>query len=119
MGNKISEKSIVSSCLRWAKKIPNSKFRKRRGGVSNPGEPDIYGCIMGLHVEIEIKAPGGQPTELQKRRLVEWREAGCMIRGVAYSLDEFKVIITEGLAISAWQLDHICEKINQYLEQNE
>ena len=97
MGNNITEKSIVNSCLRWARKLPCSKFRKRKGGVTNPGEPDIYGCIFGLHVEIEMKAPGGKPTKLQERRIVEWSNAGCFIKGIAYSLYEFKEIIIYGL----------------------
>ena len=96
MGNKISEKSIVDASLRWLRKLPECKARKRRGGVSNKGHPDIYGSIFGIHFEIEVKAPGNKPTKLQKVRLDEWDNAGA-ITGVSYSLDETKSIIFNGL----------------------
>jgi len=92
MGNRISEDSIVKASLRWLKSLPNCKARKRRGGVSNRGEPDLYGCINGVHFEIEVKAPGNRLTKHQKVRLEEWEEAGAIV-GVSYSLEDTQNII--------------------------
>jgi len=40
MGVRISEDSIVKASIKWLKSLPNCKARKRRGGISNRGEPD-------------------------------------------------------------------------------
>ena len=96
MGIRISEDSIVKASIKWLKSLPNCKARKRRGGISNRGEPDIYGCIDGRHFEIEIKAPGNSPTKHQEARLEEWKNTGA-ITGVSYCLDDTKEIIHAGL----------------------
>ena len=100
MGNRISEKSIVDASMRWLKSLPNCKARKRKGGMVNAGEPDIEGCICGLHFEIECKAPGNKPTPNQTAKMGQWRNA-CAIVGVSMSLDDTKKIIWDGL-VSAW-----------------
>ena len=95
MGNKISEESIVKASMKWLKSLPNCKARKRRGGITNRGEPDIYGSIDGKHFEIEVKAPGGKLSEHQKARLEEWRITGAIV-GVSYCLEDTKNIIIDG-----------------------
>jgi hypothetical protein len=95
MANRVSEDSIVKASMRYLRSLPNCKARKRRGGVSNRGEPDIYGSINGMHFEIEVKAPGNVPTPHQKARLKEWDEAGA-ITGVSYCIDDTMAIINEG-----------------------
>jgi rubrerythrin len=62
------------------------------------GDPDLYGTIRGRHFEIEVKRPNDPSsvlTELQTRRLMEWKMAGATT-GVARSVDEALVIL--GLA---------------------
>lgn len=97
MGNRVSEKSIVDKIMRWLKSLPLCNARKRRGGISNAGQPDIEGCICGLHFEIEVKAPDGRLSKLQAAKLKQWGRAGA-ITGVAYSLDDARRIIYQGLA---------------------
>jgi hypothetical protein len=89
---KVSEKSITNAILKWLNSIPGCYARKTLGGISNPGEPDISGCLNGRRLEIEVKAPGNKPTVLQERALKRWRESGAM-SGVAWSLEDAKAII--------------------------
>lgn len=42
------------------------------------GDPDLYGCAMGVHFEIEVKIPGRYPTQVQEARLKEWRAHGAI-----------------------------------------
>lgn len=112
MGNRINEDSIVKASLKWLKSLPNCKVRKRRGGVSNRGEPDLYGCINGVHFEIEVKAPGSTMTPHQISRLEEWDAAGA-ITGLSYCLDDTKTIIFTGLLNST----PITSKIKQFLSE--
>ena len=111
MANRISEDSIVKASLKWLKSLPNCKVRKRRGGVSNRGEPDIYGSINGIHFEIEVKAPGNTMTPHQISRLQEW-DAADAITGLSYCLDDTKTIIFTGLLEKA-----DLPKIKQFLSE--
>jgi len=113
MANKVSEKSIVEASKRWLKKLPEHKVRKRRGGISNAGEPDLYGSIFGIHYEIEVKAPGNKPTKLQEAKLAEWAAAGA-ITGVSYCLNDTKRIIFSGLLKMA---DTVKPKIVNFLSK--
>jgi hypothetical protein len=57
----------------------NVKVRKRHGGpYGSAGEPDIEGCINGVCIQIECKAPGNKPTPLQEQRIKEWSDAGAL-----------------------------------------
>ena len=42
------------------------------------GDPDLYGCAEGFHFEIEVKIPGRLPTQIQEKRLKEWRSTGAI-----------------------------------------
>lgn len=42
------------------------------------GDPDIYGCLDGQMFVIELKQKGQRPSELQLRRLDDWRQAGAI-----------------------------------------
>jgi hypothetical protein len=78
------------------KKYPHVVVRKRHGtAMGVAGDPDLYGTIYGRHFEIEVKRPNdssSQLTELQTRRLLEWKLAGA-ITGVARSVDEALAIL--------------------------
>lgn len=53
-------------------------WRKRHGSpMGLSGDPDIYGLWAGIHFEIELKAPGKNPTALQQFRRDEWMRAGA------------------------------------------
>ena len=89
----VLEKHIVARIVAALRKHPHVVVRKRHGtafGVA--GDPDLYGAINGRHFEIEVKRPGEQLTELQTRRLLEWKLAGAMT-GVAHSVEEALAIL--------------------------
>jgi len=87
----VLEKAIVGRIMADLKKRPGIVVRKRHGtpmGVA--GDADIYGTIRGRHFEIEVKRPhdpSSRLTELQTRRLLEWKLAGA-ITGVARSVED-------------------------------
>jgi len=85
-----TEKNIenkIKSYLRdelgaYVVKYHGSKF-------SQAGVPDILVCHMGRFIGIEVKAPGEQPTELQKWNIKRINETGGMAF-VAESLEQVK-----------------------------
>jgi len=85
------EKAVVARIMAALKKIPGVVVRKRHGtAMGVAGDPDLYGSIRGRHFEIEVKRPGDPgsiPTELQTRRMQEWRDAGAMV-GIARSMED-------------------------------
>jgi hypothetical protein len=103
------EKHVVARIMKALKGKPGVVVRKRHGTVMGvAGDPDLYGTIRGRHFEIEVKRPNdptSQPTELQTRRLVEWRHAGA-ITGVARSVGDALAILglgrTEGPEKTVW-----------------
>ena len=87
------EKQIVDSIVKVLRTIPGCVVRKRHGTVFGvAGDPDLYGTINGRHFELEVKQSGNPPTELQLRRLEEWRAAGATV-GVVHSVQEAKKIL--------------------------
>lgn len=89
------EGTVVAAIVRALRSCPDVVVRKRHGtAMGVAGDPDLYGTIQGRHFEIEVKRPdpSSQPTELQKRRLEEWRAAGALV-GVARSVEEALCIL--------------------------
>lgn len=77
--------------------LPGIVLLKRHGtpfGIT--GHPDLYGCYQGRHIEIEVKRPGEEPTDLQRKRLAEWAAAGA-ITGCAHSKTEAVELVLRGL----------------------
>ena len=75
----MKESDLIKKILKYLNSLPQCKAIKRHGGAfGRAGEPDITGCISGKHFEIEVKVPGKQPTVIQHKRLLEWREAEAM-----------------------------------------
>jgi hypothetical protein len=86
---KIRESSVVASCLNFAKKFDFMHFEKVfGGGMGNAGKPDLDGCVCGITVKAECKAPGGKLSDLQTAKLKQWENAGAVV-GVVYSKEEF------------------------------
>ena len=78
------ESSIVAAIVRKLRNVSGVTVRKRHGTAwGMAGDPDLYGSVRGRHFEIEVKAPGGQPTALQERRLAEWKAADALT-GIAH-----------------------------------
>jgi hypothetical protein len=54
-------------------------YRKRWGSLMGvAGDPDLYLLLHGLHIEIELKREGQNPTPLQQLRLNQWAAAGAL-----------------------------------------
>ncbi len=92
----VLEKAVVTRILRELKKRPGVVVRKRHGTVMGiAGDPDLYGAIRGRHFELEVKRPNdpsSQATELQTRRLLEWKLAGA-VTGIVRSVEEALAIL--------------------------
>ena len=91
------ERSVQASIARRLRALhasdPTFMWRKRHGtsfGVA--GDPDLYGVWRGVSFAIELKAPGEEPTELQKARLAEWSAAGAWT-GVVRSVAELEACL--------------------------
>jgi len=60
--------------------IPQCKAVKRhQAGHGRKGDPDITGCLRGIHFEFEVKQPGKYPTQIQEVKMREWTEAGAVV----------------------------------------
>jgi hypothetical protein len=78
------------------------------------GIPDILCCCNGYFIGIEVKAPNGKPSELQKRNIQKINMSGG-IGIVLYPdlFDDFKEMIqalNDGDEMKAWR---ICARINE------
>jgi hypothetical protein len=74
------EARLVRQIIKHLEEVfPTAQIRKRHGGpYATAGDPDIYLCVAGRHLEIEVKMPGENPTSLQNQRLVQWGRAGAL-----------------------------------------
>lgn len=67
--------------------------RRQAGGFSyKMGIPDLYAVYNGIHIEIEVKRPGGSQRAMQEK----W-EAKCKRLGIPYvcadSVDDVKLLL--------------------------
>jgi len=78
----MSESILKSNICNHAKRVSYLKLIRRMSAGNNAGEPDIFGCFNGKHVEIEVKVGKNEPTKLQYDKLLEWRKftpiVGCV-----------------------------------------
>jgi len=93
------ERHLQASVLAHLKKLratdPSLIYRKRHGGpMGVAGDPDITGLWRGVHFEIELKAPGENPSPLQLARLAEWGRARAVV-GVVRSLADLEQFLTK------------------------
>lgn len=58
-------------CGYWEKRWGGGKYIKA-------GLPDMHIVVNGVSVEAELKAPGGTVSELQKQKLNQIDDAGCL-----------------------------------------
>lgn len=67
------EKSVQNSILRYLAQLKKEGKkimyeRRQAGGFSyKKGIPDIYFVYDGIHVELEVKRPGGELSSMQKK----------------------------------------------------
>lgn len=69
------------------------------------GTPDIFACIGGQFIAIEVKRAGERPTPIQGYQLEEWRLSGALslcVAGMKEAQDFINFISTQ----SKWQQPH-------------
>lgn len=62
---------ITPPCGYWEKRWGGGKYTKA-------GMPDMHIIVNGISIEAELKAPNGRPSELQKQKLNQVDDAGCI-----------------------------------------
>lgn len=78
-----AEKVFENQIKKFLDSLPNTwHFKYWAGPYSKSGIPDIIACVNGRFVAIEVKAPNGKPSELQKRNIRLIRDSG----GIGYIL---------------------------------
>ena len=67
---KTPEGKFQEQVIKYLKSLPNCWYVKIwGGGFMKSGIPDILGVINGRFIALELKAPNGRPSELQKRNI--------------------------------------------------
>ena len=62
------QNEIINCLHKLAKTYPIYVERRNAGGFSyKKGIPDLYAIINGIHLEIEVKAPGGKLSVMQEK----------------------------------------------------
>ena len=61
----------VPPCGYWEKRWGGGKYVKS-------GMPDMHIVVCGISIEIELKSATGRPSELQKQKLSQIADAGCI-----------------------------------------
>jgi len=82
------ESALVAAIVEKLRATPGLVVRKRHGtawGIA--GDPDLTGCCLGRHFELEVKTPAGALTRLQEARLAQWARVGA-ITAVVRSVSE-------------------------------
>ena len=67
------------------------------GGYQKSGIPDLILCVNGIFMSVELKAPNGRPTELQKMNTARINQSGGI--GIILKPDGFEQFkkIVEGV----------------------
>lgn len=65
------QEMTVKPCGYWEKRWGGGKYTKA-------GLPDMHIVVNGISIEAELKAPNGRPSELQKQKLNQIDDAGCI-----------------------------------------
>lgn len=81
------ESTITKKTLDALNAIPGVLAKKRHASNFGQSDLDIYGCDNGRAFFIEMKRPGEEPSERQKKFMRDWIKAGA-ITGVATSPEE-------------------------------
>ena len=97
------EKTITNKIIKSINKAYQFGLVSKRlsnGSTSNTGEPDIFGSVNGIRIEIEVKQPGKRPSKLQLSRLRKLQKANI----IAFWADDHDVCMLElQNRLDAWQ----------------
>ena len=84
------ENKIQAKILKELKKA--GIYAHKNITTNKKGIPDIICCVHGKYLALEIKQPGGKPTELQLYNIKQIRESGGMAQ-VVYSWNDVEEIL--------------------------
>ena len=99
----MKESDIQTKILRWAEKLTGVWIVKYPGGTyGRKGIPDLLLSVKGKFLAIEVKKPGGKPTQMQLLEQKKIRSTGSRSE-IVESFVEAKKIILEILENSALQ----------------
>jgi hypothetical protein len=77
------------------KVTPCGYYEKRwGGGYSKSGLPDMHIVVNAINIDVELKAPTGRPSEIQKHNITQINDSGC-IGVILYPdrFDDFKTLV--------------------------
>jgi len=59
---------------------PCGYYEKRWGGgvYTKKGLPDLHIVVNGINIDVEVKAPKGRPSDLQKHNVVQINQSGSI-----------------------------------------
>ena len=91
----MTESEIQTKILRWAEKTPEVWIVKYPGGTyGRKGVPDLILSVKGRFLAIEVKKPGGKPSQIQLLEQGKIRSTGSRSE-IVESFVEAKLIILE------------------------
>lgn len=72
------EGRVKKKIVDYLETVPNLIYELRQAGgwAYKKGKPDLWFVYNGRHFEIEVKAPGGQPSSLQIFNEMKFLNAG-------------------------------------------
>lgn len=74
------ETERTKDVLAWMNAQPGTyAFKKHTGPQGEGGHPDIFACVNGRMVLVEMKRPGEKPDLRQFERLRAWQRAGAAV----------------------------------------
>lgn len=77
------------------------------------GIPDILCCCNGWFLAIEVKAPNGRPSELQKRNIRKIKESGYGVILYPDQFEDFKELVHFIGSHNDFNALRIMDKINE------
>ena len=94
-------RNITTPAVKAIGALPRAKALKVHGNVyTENGTPDLHACVAGVPYWLEGKRPGKKPEPIQRKRLMEWHQAGAIV-GIIYSAAEAVAIVQGDEAMRA------------------
>ena len=100
MPTTVLESTVTKKTLDALNAIPGVLAKKRHASNFGQSDLDIYGCDNGRAFFIEMKRPGEEPSERQKKFMRDWLAAGA-VTGVATSPEEALALLGRVLPVKA------------------
>lgn len=78
------EKKVQNKIIAYIKELQskgiNIDYERRQAGGFNyqKGKPDLFIVLEGIHIEIEVKKPGGKTTPLQDKFAEKCKRMNCL-----------------------------------------